>query len=164
MVMPLWKKLLFRGGGDGGEGSAANYEVRSVVWLCIITAARVAIMGNGGRHDMAHHTWHVTRDTGHGAALQCWNIIDELEELYHNYLQCALQLKCSNTQLTASNWIMGLDTSSGAKLAHSCNCLKIQKPEQPEGILYIFIIHHELQILGIKFSIIFVKIIPKLSP
>ena len=24
-------KLLFRGGGDGGEGSAANYEVRSVV-------------------------------------------------------------------------------------------------------------------------------------
>ena len=51
----LWN---FRGGG-GGEGLAANYEVLSVVWLCIITAARVATVGNGGRHDMAHHTWHV---------------------------------------------------------------------------------------------------------
>ena len=77
------------------------------------------VMGGDMTWHITRDTWHVTRGTGHGAAFQCWNIIDELEELYHNYLQCALQLKCSNTQLTASNWIMGLGTSSGGKLAHS---------------------------------------------
>ena len=94
------------------------------------------VMGGDMTWHITRDTWHVTRGTGHGAAFQCWNIIDELEELYHNYLKCALQLKCSNTQLTASNWIMGLGTSSGGKLAHShANCLKMQKPAQPERIL-----------------------------